>query len=170
MSSSWVTVVPLTWPTLSQSTIRNSYMNLMTSRKHCLVTAEIRSSARYTVDAVKNALSTKPAWTVAAKPCITLVCTSPNSKHATTIKRSCSDTGRRARRLNFRNTSGHARTLVRILSSHGKSSVRPNHTTMEVDNAIFVSQKNITSWPQTEVLPLIKELSWLTSAVTKTKM
>ena len=79
-------------------------------------------------------------------------------------------TPRRARRLNFQNTSGHARTLVRTLWSHGKLSVRPNHTTMEVDNAIFVLQKNTTSWPQTEVLPLIKELNWLTIAVKKTNI
>ena len=47
-------------------------------------------------------------------------------------------------RLNFQNRSGHARTLGRILSSHGKSSVRPNYTTMKVNNAVFVWQKNIT--------------------------
>ena len=79
------------------------------------------------------------------KTMVTLVCARPNSKRATTITCSRSDTGRTARRLNFRNTSRHARTLVRTLPSHGKSSVRPNHTTMEVDNAVFVSQKNIIS-------------------------
>ena len=125
--------------------IKKLLMSMMTSRRLCLVIAKIRSSARFPVEGLRNALSTKSAWIVAVKPWITLVCARSNSKHATTITCSRSDTKRRARRLNFRNTSGHARTLVRILSSHEKSSVRLNHTAMEVDNAIFVSQKNILS-------------------------
>ena len=151
--------MPQTWPALSQPTISNYYMNLTTNRKLCLVTAEIRPSARCPADAVRNELSTKPAWTLAEKTWITLVCARLNSKHATTFTCSRSDTARRARRLNFQNTSRHTRTLVRILSTHGKSFARPNHTTMEVHNAMFcLAEKYILTASTTTTLNKRTEL------------